>query len=74
MTAGSSFRLNDLCMEMASGCFPAVLESRSWTLKIIVHAGAPLMDGSSDEVLLCIPDESSGSPDRIYVAAEEQPL
>ena len=32
------------------------------------------MDGSSDEVMLCIPDESSGSPDRIYVAAEEQPL
>lgn len=33
-----------------------------------------MMDGSSDEVMLCIPDESSGSPGGIYVAAEEQPL
>lgn len=34
----------------------------------------PVMDGSSNEVMLCIPDESSGSPDRIYVAVEKQPL
>lgn len=31
------------------------------------------MDGSSDEVMLCIPDEGSGSPGGIYVAVEEQP-
>lgn len=33
-----------------------------------------VMDESSNEVMLCIPDESSGSPGRIYVAVEEQPL
>lgn len=32
------------------------------------------MDWSSNEVMLCIPDESSGSPGGIYVAVEEQPL
>lgn len=35
---------------------------------------SPMMDGCSDEVMLCIPDESSGSADRIYVTVKEQPL
>lgn len=40
----------------------------------MVHAGQPVMDGSSNEVVLCIPDESGGSLARIYVAVDEQPL
>ena len=31
------------------------------------------MDGSPNEVMLCIPDESSESPGRIYVDVEEEP-
>lgn len=40
----------------------------------MVHGGGPVIDGSPNEVMLCIPDESSGSADRIYVAVEEQAL
>lgn len=40
----------------------------------MVHAGHPVMDGSSNEVTLCIPDETGGSVERIYAAVEEQPL
>lgn len=43
-------------------------------MKITVRAGCPVIDGSSNEVMLCIPDETSGSGERIYVAVEEQPL
>ncbi len=58
-------------METVSGCFPAV-----WELDFENNGAprSPVMDGSSNEVMLCIADQSSGSPDRIYVTVEEQPL
>lgn len=60
---GDSIRLLSSCARVQESDFENVGACR-----------IPVMDGSSNEVMLCIPDESSGSPDRIYVAVEEQPL
>ena len=74
MTAGSGFRLNDLHSETVSSCFPTALKCKMLDFENNGACRSPVMDGSSDEVMLCIPDESSGSAGGIYVAVEEQPL
>lgn len=74
MTAGSGFRLNNLNLRQYPAAVCLCIKCRSWTLKVMERAGHRVMDGSSNEVMLCIPDESSGSQFRIYETMDELPL
>lgn len=74
MTAGSGFRLNNLSLRQYPAAVWLCIKCRSWTLKVMARAGHRLMDGSSTEVMLCVPDESSESQFRIYETMDELPL
>lgn len=73
MKACRSLSLDDLNRRRYPAAFQLCSGVAAGFLKIMAHAGRPVMDGSSSEVMLCIPDESSGSLERIYVAVEERP-